>query len=72
MSQASVDPGLIAAATPQAAGAAPRVDALRHAFPAHTVRAALLWTDGCRIMEIPAALLDRAVPGLWERAPGSP
>ena len=46
--------------------------ALRHAFPAHTVRAALLWTDGCRIMEIPAALLDRAVPGLWERAPGSP
>ena len=31
MSQASVAPGLIAAATPQAAGAAPRVDALRHA-----------------------------------------
>jgi ATP-dependent helicase/nuclease subunit A len=46
--------------------------ALQHAYPAHAVRAALLWTDGCRIMEIPAALLDRTVPGLWERAPTSP
>jgi ATP-dependent helicase/nuclease subunit A len=46
--------------------------ALQHAFPGHVVRAALLWTDGARIMEIPAAHLDRVASGLWERAAASP
>ena len=46
--------------------------ALQHAFPGRTVRAALLWTDGARIMEIPAAQLDHVGSGLWERAAASP
>ncbi|MGV1013736.1 MAG: double-strand break repair helicase AddA [Methyloceanibacter sp.] len=34
--------------------------ALRKLFPGRTVRAALVWTDGPKLMEIPASLLDAA------------
>jgi ATP-dependent helicase/nuclease subunit A len=34
--------------------------ALRRLFPGKSVRAALLWTDGPRLMEIPSPLLDDA------------
>lgn len=34
--------------------------ALRQMFPGKTIRAALLWTDGPRLMEISSTLLDRA------------
>ena len=30
-------------------------------YPGRQVRAALLWTDGPRLMEVPAALLDAAL-----------
>jgi ATP-dependent helicase/nuclease subunit A len=40
-------------------------------FPQTQVRAALLWTEGARIMEIPAALLDRGQDQLWRLAPAS-
>ncbi len=36
--------------------------ALTTLFPAHNIRALLLWTDGPRLMEIPSAMLDRALP----------
>jgi ATP-dependent helicase/nuclease subunit A len=34
-------------------------------FPQRAVRAALLWTDGARIMEIPRAILDARAERLW-------
>ena len=34
-------------------------------FPGLEIRAALLWTDGARIMEIPQALLDAHAQRLW-------
>jgi ATP-dependent helicase/nuclease subunit A len=34
-------------------------------FPGLEIRAALLWTDGARIMEIPALLLDKHAERLW-------
>jgi ATP-dependent helicase/nuclease subunit A len=34
-------------------------------FPGLEIRAALLWTDGARIMEIPALLLDAQAERLW-------
>jgi ATP-dependent helicase/nuclease subunit A len=39
--------------------------ALREIYPAHRVRAALLWTDGPRLMEIPATVLDDCESRLW-------
>jgi ATP-dependent helicase/nuclease subunit A len=35
------------------------------------IRAALLWTDGPRIMEIPRALLDTHQQRLWHLDPAS-
>jgi ATP-dependent helicase/nuclease subunit A len=40
--------------------------ALRSIFEGLTVRAAILWTDGPRIMEIPADMLDAAEQRLWQ------
>ena len=40
-------------------------------FPETQVRAALLWTDGARIMEIPKALLDEHAQRLWTLDPAS-
>ena len=40
--------------------------ALADLFAGSTVVAAILWTDGPRLMEIPAALLDGAERRLWE------
>jgi len=37
--------------------------ALRLVYPGRTVRCALLWTEGPRLMELPPATLDRHVPG---------
>ena len=34
--------------------------ALRLMFPGRSLRAALVWTDGPKLMEIPSNLLDRA------------
>ena len=34
--------------------------ALRRLFPGYALRAALLWTDGPRLMEIPSTSLDAA------------
>jgi len=34
--------------------------ALKRLFPGHSLRAALLWTDGARLMEIPSTSLDSA------------
>ena len=39
--------------------------ALARIFPGTTVKAAILWTDGARLMPIPAALLDGAEQRLW-------
>jgi ATP-dependent helicase/nuclease subunit A len=38
-------------------------------FPAMKVEAAILWTDGPRLMKMPADLLDTYQSRLWERAP---
>jgi ATP-dependent helicase/nuclease subunit A len=46
--------------------------ALQHAFPGRSVRAFILWTDGCRLMELEPTHLDRIASGLWQRATGSP
>jgi ATP-dependent helicase/nuclease subunit A len=40
--------------------------ALREIYPGRLVRAALLWTDGPRLMEIPADVLDRYTARLWD------
>ena len=39
--------------------------ALGRIFPGMVVRAAILWTDGARLMEIPGAALDGAEARLW-------
>lgn len=40
--------------------------ALNEIYPGKTVRAALLWTDGPHLMEIPAKLLHEYVNRLWD------
>jgi ATP-dependent helicase/nuclease subunit A len=40
-------------------------------FPGRRVRAAILWTDGPRIMEIPQATLDSYQHSLWQLDPAS-
>ena len=45
---------------------------LRGVFPDRPIRAAILWTDGPRLMPLPSTLLERHQDGLWERAAGSP
>ncbi|KGM31351.1 PD-(D/E)XK nuclease family protein, partial [Inquilinus limosus] len=37
--------------------------ALRLVYPGRTVRCALLWTEGPRLMELPPPTLDRHAPG---------
>ncbi|MFN0219083.1 MAG: double-strand break repair helicase AddA [Hyphomicrobium sp.] len=39
--------------------------ALREIYPGKSVRAALLWTDGPRLMELPAKVIDDAISRLW-------
>jgi ATP-dependent helicase/nuclease subunit A len=39
--------------------------ALSRIFPGQTIKAAIVWTDGARLMEIPSALLDGAEQRLW-------
>ncbi len=39
--------------------------ALQRIFPGAAVKAAILWTDGTRLMEIPTPLLDGAEQRLW-------
>ena len=34
---------------------------LRKAYPGHTIRAALVWTDGPALMPLPADLLEKAL-----------
>jgi ATP-dependent helicase/nuclease subunit A len=43
--------------------------ALRYLFPGRSLRAALLWTDGPRLMEIPSTSLDAAEGRLLRRRP---
>ncbi|WP_423415397.1 double-strand break repair helicase AddA [Hyphomicrobium sp. B1] len=45
--------------------------ALHEIYPGKTVRAALLWTDGPRLMEIPADVLDAYTGRLWDLDLGS-
>ncbi len=42
--------------------------ALADLYPNRAIRAALLWTDGPRLMEIPAAVLDAAAARLFDAA----
>jgi ATP-dependent helicase/nuclease subunit A len=37
---------------------------LQQVYPQHTVRCALLWTDGARLVELPAAMLDLALKNI--------
>jgi ATP-dependent helicase/nuclease subunit A len=46
--------------------------AIGHIFSQQRVRAAILWTDGPRIMEIPADMLDAAEQRLWQPSPADP
>lgn len=45
--------------------------ALREIYPDKRVRAALLWTDGARLMEIPHGTLAEYVDKLWDLDPAS-
>ncbi len=45
--------------------------ALGEIYPGRAVRAALLWTDGPRLMEIPQDILDRYTARLWDLDFGS-
>ncbi len=45
--------------------------ALREIYPGRPIRAALLWTDGPRLMEIPQDVLDRYTARLWDLDLGS-
>jgi ATP-dependent helicase/nuclease subunit A len=45
--------------------------AVGHIFAHQSVRAAILWTDGPRIMEIPQAMLDAAQHRLWQIDPAN-
>ena len=40
--------------------------ALAEIYPGRRIRAALLWTDGPRLMEIPTELLDSCTERLWD------
>jgi len=40
--------------------------ALQHIFPGQAVRAALIWTAGPTLMEIPATVLDNQQERLWK------
>jgi ATP-dependent helicase/nuclease subunit A len=40
--------------------------AIKEIFPTDAVRAAILWTDGARLMAIPDEILDKAQSELWE------
>jgi ATP-dependent helicase/nuclease subunit A len=43
--------------------------ALRLIFPERTLRAAIIWTDGPKLMEIPSTLLDLAERRMLQKAP---
>jgi ATP-dependent helicase/nuclease subunit A len=43
-----------------------------HIFPGSEVEAALLWTDGPRLMRMPGDLLDAYQGRLWQQAPSRP
>jgi ATP-dependent helicase/nuclease subunit A len=45
--------------------------AVARIFPQQRVRAAILWTDGPRIMEIPGEMLDAAESRLWQMGPAN-
>ncbi len=45
--------------------------AVQQIFPGHTIRSAILWTDGPRIMEIAAAVLDDYQQRLWQLDPAN-
>ncbi len=45
--------------------------ALGEIYPGKRVRAALLWTDGPRLMEIPSATIQEYIRRLWDLDPGS-
>jgi len=45
--------------------------AVQRIFPESHIRAAILWTDGPRIMEIPRARLEASQQRLWELDPAS-
>lgn len=45
--------------------------ALHEIYPGKTVRAALLWTDGPRLMEVPPDMLDAYTARLWDLNLGS-
>ena len=45
--------------------------AVARIFSQQRVRAAILWTDGPRIMEIPGAMLDAAEQRLWQHSPAN-
>ena len=40
----------------------PMIAALSRIYPGAQIRCVLLWTDGPRLMPIPAELLDRRLP----------
>ena len=40
--------------------------ALQEIYPGHAVRATLLWTDGPRLMEIPAPMMQEYMARLWD------
>lgn len=44
--------------------------AVQQIFPGKSVRAAILWTDGPRMMPIPSTMLDERQSRLWELNPG--
>jgi ATP-dependent helicase/nuclease subunit A len=46
--------------------------AVSRLFPRSRIRAAILWTDGPRIMEIPEAVLNAAESRLWQAQGGQP
>ena len=46
--------------------------ALRQIYPGRTVKAALLWTYGPRIMEIPPPDIEKAIDRLWSASAGPP
>ena len=45
--------------------------ALREIYPGRQLRAALLWTDGARLMEIPEATIQSYITKLWDLDPAS-
>ncbi len=45
--------------------------ALREIYPGRQIRPALLWTDGPRLMEIPAAVINGYIARLWDLDPAS-